>query len=115
MQNKLIKIPSETIPEETVIRRIYFVRGQKVMIDAHLAELYQVKTKVLIQAVKRNLSRFPTDFMFQLINKEHEILRSQIVTSNKEKGRGGRRYSPYVFTEHGVSMLSSILSSRRAV
>ena len=115
MQNKSIKISSDIVPEETIIRAIYFVRGQKVMIDTNLAKLYQVKTKVLIQAVKRNIDRFPIDFMFQLNDKEHESLRSQIVTSNEEKGRGGRRYLPYVFTEHGVSMLSSILNSRRAV
>lgn len=115
MQNKLIKISPEIIPEETVIRHIHFIRGQKVMLDADLAELYQVKTKAFIQAVKRNMNHFPTDFMFQLNNKEYECLRSQFVTSNNGKGRGGRRYLPYAFTEQGVSMLSSILKSQHAV
>ena len=83
------------------------------MLDADLARLYQVPTKAFNQAVKRNLDRFPEDFMFQLTSKEAEPLRSQIVTS--KNGRGGRRYLPYVFTEHGVAMLSSVLKSKRAV
>jgi len=83
------------------------------MLDADLAELYQVQTKVLNQAVRRAMSRFPEDFMFQLTSEETDSLRSQIVTSNV--GRGGRRYLPYVFTEHGVAMLSSVLKSARAV
>jgi uncharacterized membrane-anchored protein YjiN (DUF445 family) len=87
------------------------IRGQKVMIDSDLADLYRVPTKVFNQAVKRNLKRFPKDFMFRLNRKEMEILRSQIVTSSW----GGRRSSPYVFTEQGVAMLSSVLSSERAV
>jgi hypothetical protein len=104
------------IPEDLIERRIYFMRGQKVMVDAHLAGLYQVPTKALNQAVRRNPERFPADFMFQLTPDEAEFLRSQIVTSNGSKaGRGGRRYRPYVFTEHGVGMLSSVLSSSRAV
>lgn len=83
------------------------------MLDADLAELYQVETKVLNQGVRRKLRRFPQDFMFQLTSEESESLRSQFVTSNP--GRGGRRYLPYAFTEHGVAMLSSVLNSERAV
>ena len=91
---------------------IYLIRGQKVMLDEDLASLYQVPTKALVQALKRNISRFPIDFMFQLTSEEHSSLRSQIVTS---KGRTGRRYAPYAFTEQGVAMLSSALNSERAV
>lgn len=83
------------------------------MLDADLAELYGVKTRVLVQAVKRNLNRFPKDFMFQLSDDETKLLRSQIVISNRR--RGGRRYLPYVFTEQGVAMLSTVLNSVRAV
>ena len=104
---------SELIPAETIERRILLVRGQKVMLDAALAELYQVPTKVLNQAVKRNIERFPDDFMFQLTPEETEALRSQFVTSNI--GRGGRRYFPYAFTENGVAMLSTVLNSARAI
>jgi len=104
---------SEHLPSETIERLIYLIRGQKVMIDEHLAQLYQVPTKSLNLAVRRNRARFPEDFMFQLSKEEAEVLRFQIETS--KKGRGGRRYSPYAFTEHGVAMLSSILKSRRAV
>jgi hypothetical protein len=86
--------------------------GKKVMLDADLAVLYDVETKVLIQAVKRNLERFPEDFMFQLTQEEFAILRSQFVTSSD---RGGRRYRPYAFTEQGVAMLSSVLRSGRAI
>jgi len=89
--------------KETVIEKmIYVIRDQKVMFDSDLAELYEVETKVLNQAVKRNISRFPSDFMFQLTTKEGENLRSQIVTSRLI--HGGRRYRPYVFTENGVAM-----------
>ncbi len=83
------------------------------MLDADLAELYGVETRVLLQAVSRNQKRFPKDFMFQLSKEEYELLRSQIVIS--KKGRGGRRYLPYVFTEQGVAMLSSVLRSEEAV
>jgi phage regulator Rha-like protein len=83
------------------------------MLDSDLAELYEVETKVLLQAVKRNVQRFPEDFMFQLNDEEFMNLRSQIVTSSS--GHGGRRYLPYVFTEQGVAMLSSVLHSERAV
>jgi len=111
------KISSPTdqlpVPVESVERRIYVIRGQKVMLDSDLAELYQVETRTLVQAVKRNMDRFPEDFMFQLTHEEGESLRSQIVISNEV--RGGRRYLPYVFTEHGALMLSSVLKSKRAV
>jgi hypothetical protein len=99
-------------------RRIYLVRGHKVMLDADLAELYQVETGALNRAVKRNGGRFPKDFMFHLNRKETESLRCQIGISNigiSNLGRGGRRTLPYAFTEHGVAMLSSVLSSKRAV
>ena len=93
--------------------------GHKVLLDSHLAELYQVETRVLVQAVKRNQSRFPGDFMFQLTDAEAKSLRSQIVMSNEQlsarPGRGGRRYLPYVFTEQGVAMLSTALNGERAV
>ncbi len=92
-------------------KKIFVVRGQRVMFDFHLAELYGVKTKVLIQAVKRNIRRFPSDFMFQLNREELLILRSQIVTSSW----GGSRYLPYAFTEHGITMLSSVLKSDTAI
>jgi hypothetical protein len=91
---------------------IFFIRGQKVILDAHLAELYAVETRVLVQAVTRNIKRFPRDFMFQLSKREFESLRSQIVISNV---RGGRRSAPYAFTEQGVAMLSSVLHSKRAI
>jgi hypothetical protein len=95
--------------------RILLIRGQKVLLDADLATLYQVETKALNRAVKRNADRFPEDFMFQLTTEETvELLRYQSGTSN-EKGRGGRRYRPYVFTEQGIAMLSGVLTSPRAV
>lgn len=97
-------------PVESLIR---VIRGQKVILDADLAALYEVETRTLNQAVRRNLERFPEDFMFQLTAEEAEDLRSQFVIS--KAGRGGRRYRPYVFTEHGVLMLSSVLKSQRAV
>jgi hypothetical protein len=92
-------------------RRIYVIRGQKVMLDRDLAGLYQVETKALNRAVKRNVTRFPEDFMFQLTAAEAEDLRCQIGTSSW----GGRRYRPHAFTEHGAVMLASVLNSRRAV
>jgi ORF6N domain len=92
--------------------KIRFVRGEKVMLDADLAELYGVEVKVLNQAVRRNLERFPEDFMFQLDEEESSNLRSQIVTSSSH---GGRRYAPYAFTEQGVAMLSSVLNSKQAI
>ena len=92
---------------------IHEIRGQKVVFDSDLAALYGVPTKVLNQAIQRNLDRFPPDFRFQLTESEMDSLRSQFVTSNV--GRGGRRYLPYVFTEHGVVMAASVLNSPRAV
>ncbi len=101
------------IPSEAVEQKIHLIRGEKVMFDSDLAELYEVETKVLNQAVRRNPGRFPEDFMFQLTDAEAQHLRSQFVTSKVK--RGGRRYLPYVFTEQGVAMLSSVLRSERAV
>src|SRR5262245_36116287 len=92
-------------------RKIYLIRGHRVMLDRDLATLYRVRTKVLVQAAKRNIDRFPSDFMFQLAAVEIENLRSQIVTSSW----GGLRYKPYAFTEQGVAMLSSVLNSERAI
>jgi hypothetical protein len=100
------------IPAERIERHILLIRGQKVMLDAALAELYGVATKAFNQAVRRNISRFPPDFMFRLNRKELDILRSQFVTSSSW---GGRRYAPLAFTEQGVAMLSSVLRSERAV
>ncbi|MBL7899121.1 MAG: ORF6N domain-containing protein [Crocinitomicaceae bacterium] len=102
-----------TVPDELLLTKIYLIRGQKVMIDRDLAELYGVQTKVLKQAVKRNIHRFPEDFMFELSDNEAEILRSQFVTSRLNWG--GSRYLPMAFTEHGVLMLSSVLKSERAI
>ena len=102
------------IPVELIERRIYLIRGHKVMLDTDLAELYQVETFNLNKAVKRNIDRFPQDFMFQLTQKEAEALRFQIGMS-KPEGRGGRRSLPYAFSEQGVAMLSSVLHSQRAV
>jgi ORF6N domain-containing protein len=97
-------------------QRIRTVRGHKVMLDADLAELYCVSTKALVQAIKRNPGRFPSDFVFPLTKHEITNLRSQIVTSSLPSGTwGGRRYAPYAFTEQGVAMLSSVLKSDRAV
>jgi phage regulator Rha-like protein len=99
--------------EEIIKQRIFIIRGHKVMIDTDLAELYEIKTKDFNRSVKRNLERFPNDFMFQLSIEESKSLRFQIGTS--KIGRGGRRYLPYVFTEHGVAMLSSVLNSKQAI
>jgi len=97
---------------EKIHTKIYEIRNQKVMLDSDLAELYEVETKNLNLTVKRNLKRFPPDFMFQLTKSEWDILRLQIETS---KGRGGTRYLPYAFTEQGVAMLSGILNSEKAI
>jgi len=97
---------------EKIQTKIYEIRGQKIMLDFDLAKLYEVETKNLNLAVKRNIKRFPTDFMFQLTKSEWDILRLQIETS---KGRGGTRYLPYAFTEQGVAMLSGILNSDIAI
>lgn len=99
------------ITDEQVLNKIYVIREQKVMLDEDLAVLYGVSTKRLNEQVLRNNSRFPEDFMFKLTDQEYETLRSQFATSK----RGGRRYLPNVFTEHGVLMLSSILNSQQAI
>jgi phage regulator Rha-like protein len=105
------KRPSQlAIPVDS---RILILRHQRVILDSDLAELYGVSAKQLNQQIKRNRDRFPTDFMFQLTAKENDSLRSQIVTS--KKGRGGRRYPPYAFTEHGAIMAATVLNSARAV
>jgi hypothetical protein len=104
MSNPIIK-------QENIVSQIHFIRGEKVILDVDLAILYGVETRVLKQAVKRNIERFPVDFMFQLTEKEFEILRSQFVTSSW----GGVRYRPFAFTEQGVAMLSGILKSKRAI
>ena len=96
---------------EIIENRIIELRGQKVMLDFHLADLYEIETKVLKQAVRRNLHRFPSDFMFELSQVEFDSLRSQFVTSK----RGGLRYMPFAFTEQGVAMLSSVLNSEKAI
>jgi hypothetical protein len=101
------------VPIEVIERKIYLIRREKVMLDSDLAKLYGVTTKRLNEQVRRNLKRFPLDFMFQLNEEETEILRSQIATSRFQ--HGGRRYLPYVFTEQGVAMLSSVLNSERAI
>ncbi len=106
MQNALI-------PIEIIENKIYIIRNHKVMLDSDLANLYGIETKNLNKAVKRNLDRFPDDFMFQLTDKEWESLRFQIGTS--KEGKGGRRFNPYAFTEQGVAMLSSVLNSRQAI
>jgi len=102
----------EIIPHEVIERKILIIRGQKVMLSPILAELYGVETRALIQAVKRNADRFPEDFMFQLTDEEYKNLKSQIVISS---WGGSRRAFPYAFTEQGVSMLSSVLNSKRAI
>ncbi|WP_455622087.1 ORF6N domain-containing protein [Parabacteroides sp.] len=97
---------------QVIQSKIYEVRGQKVMFDFDLAEMYGIETRVLKQSVKRNMKRFPSDFMFELTKEEYERLRSQFVIS---KGRGGTRYMPFAFTEQGVAMLSSVLNSDVAI
>jgi hypothetical protein len=103
----------QILPDETIINKIYIIREKKVMIDRDLAELYGVDTRVLNQSVKRNLKRFPDDFMFQMTKEELENWKSQIVISNSVKM--GIRKPPLVFTEQGVAMLSSVLNSERAI
>lgn len=100
-----------TIPDEIITNKIYLIRSHKVMIDKDLAELYQVETKQLKRQVRRNIERFPEDFMFELTKQEFDNLRGQFGTSNW----GGNRYAPLVFTEQGVAMLSSVLNSPRAI
>ena len=108
----MAKPQAAIIPVERIASRIYLIRGEKVILDSDLAELYGVPTSALNQQVKRNADRFPDDFAFQLTPEEFEALISQTVTSNS--GRGGRRKMPLVFTEQGVAMLSSVLRSKRA-
>ena len=108
-----MNIEEVKVTVEQIENSIYLIRGEKVILDADLAQLYGVETKILNKAVKRNLDRFPEDFMFQLTTEEAENLRFQIGTSKKQ--RGGRRYLPYAFTEQGVAMLSSVLNSKRAI
>ncbi len=100
-----------SIPDEIITSKIYLIRGQKVMLDSDLAELYQVETRRLNEQIKRNAGRFPEDFMFRLTSEEWKNLKSQFATSSW----GGRRKEPNVFTEHGVLMLSSVLNSERAI
>ena len=101
------------IPDEVIMSKIYLIRNQKVMLDRDLAELYGVETRQLKRAVKRNIKRFPEDFMFELTNEELENWRCQFGTPNKDKM--GLRIKPFVFTEQGVAMLSSVLNSDRAI
>jgi len=103
-------VSTSVIPDEIIINKIFYIRGHKVMLDRDLAELYGVETKVLKQAVKRNIEVFPEHFMFELTDKEFKILRSQSVTSSW----GGQRYLPFVFTEHGVLQLANVVKSKRA-
>lgn len=111
--SKVRPIMNTPIPAERIASKIYLIRGKKVMLDRDLSELYCVPTKVLNQAVRRNLARFPEDFMFQLNKEEFDNWRSQFVTSNS---RGlETRYAPFAFTEQGVAMLSSVLKSEQAV
>lgn len=113
MPEKSLTADRLPVPAEQIERRIYLIRGQKVMLDSDLATLYRVLTKNLNLAVRRNADRFPEDFMFQLTKEEFDNLKLQIATSSS--GYGGRRYLPYAFTELGVAMLSSVLHSERAV
>lgn len=106
---------NEFIPIERIERMILLIRGQKVMLDCDLAVLYGVTTKRFNEQVQRNRKRFPHDFMFQLTEEELQCLRSQIATSKERIGRGGRRYLPYVFTEHGAVMAASVLNTTIAI
>jgi phage regulator Rha-like protein len=102
---------NDAIPEEVILSKIYYIRGQKIMLDQDLAELYGVETKQLKRQVRRNMTRFPIDFMYELTNEELQNLRSQIGTSSW----GGTRYTPLAFTEQGVTMLSCVLNSVRSI
>jgi hypothetical protein len=111
---KLLRMPKRRgTPAYVVESRILFLRHRRVILDLDIAQLYGVPVKRLNEQVKRNQERFPSDFMFQLNRKEHDALRSQIATS--KKSRGGRRYTPYAFTEHGAIMAATVLNSKRAV
>jgi hypothetical protein len=110
----MANLPLKAVDIDTILQRIAVVRGQRVLLDSELASLYQVETKALTRAVRRNVDRFPADFMFQLTADENAALRSQIGTL--KAGRGAhRKYPPYAFTEQGVAMLSSVLGSSRAI
>lgn len=109
-----MSLQEQIVPPQRIEKSIFLIRGQKVMLDTDLAELYQVSTKVLNQAVKRNQDRFPADFMFQLTHEEFTALRSQNVTLESGRGRH-RKYLPNAFTEQGVAMLSSVLRNKTAV
>ena len=110
----MVEIESRiSIPDEIIASKIYFIRGNKVMLDRDLAELYGIETKVLKQTVRRNINRFPSDFMFAMSTEELHDWRSQFVTSNTDKM--GLRYPPFCFAEHGVLMLSCVLNSDRAI
>ena len=100
------------IPQEDIEQKIFLIRGHRVMLSITLAELYGVEVRALVQAVKRNIERFPEDFMFQLTDSESKNLKSQIVISS---WGGARRANPYAFTEQGIAMLSSVLRSKRAI
>ena len=104
---------SIVIPDEVVISKIYLIRGLKVMIDRDLAELYGVETRVLKQAVRRNIERFPEDFMFEMNKEEFDQWREENITASEDKQ--GLRYAPFCFTEQGVTMLSCVLNSKRAI
>lgn len=108
----MTKQPPSLITEQRILKTIMIIRGRKTILDSDLAELYGVQTRTLNQAVRRNQEKFPEDFAFQLINEEFEDLRSQIVISSSW---GGRRYPPYVFTEHGALMAANVLNSPKAI
>jgi hypothetical protein len=105
--------PNTNLPEELVWAKIYLIRGQKVMLDRDLASLYAVETRRLKEQVRRNINRFPKDFMFELTKEELNDWRSQFATSNSEIM--GIRHPPFAFTEHGILMLSGVLNSKRAI
>lgn len=113
MRTAALRLKVLPVPVEQITGSILVLRGQRVLLDSNLADLYDVATKVLLQAVKRNIQRFPDDFMMQLTTTEWAVLRSQFVTS--KTSRGGRRYLRFAFTEQGVAMLSSVLGSERAI
>lgn len=115
IQNRMSKMNNSELmlPDDMIISKIYLIRGEKVMLDRDLAELYGVETKYLKRQVKRNILRFPPDFMFELTQKELEIWRSQFGTSNSDKM--GLRYPPFAFTETGVAQLSGVLNSEKAI
>lgn len=113
VDNSMTMIKHSLLPDELIINKIILLRDQKVLVDRDLADLYGVETRVLNQAVKRNIKRFPDDFMFQMTSEEMNIWKSQIVISNND--RMGLRKPPFVFTEQGVAMLSSVLNSDTAI